>query len=116
MYYSYGLHHREWTRLKESVIRGYHSNDLKLTYKQKWFLFEKLLQGKYNHMYEREPLDLENMKINDYVHHNEFGRGKVIKIFSNGLYTVKFEKKELPVMCDGLYVVAYSKKTKITKI
>jgi len=122
MYKPYGIHKKEWKKMKDLVINySYGSKDIKehfsLESKQVWFLFDKLLQGKYNHLYERESMKEEDIKKGQYVYCEELGRGEIVRIYDYNLMAVKFESKELPVMCSQSGHTVYdNKKRKITKL
>ena len=68
--------------------------------KRVWFLYDILLQEKYNHLYKREKL--VNPQVGDFVYcdYEGFGRGTIVEMFSGGLMHVKFNSRTLPTMCN----------------
>ena len=122
MYISYGIHKREWNKYKSLVIKnGYDNLELKrvfeLNEKQLWFLFTKLLQDKYNHLYLRAIMKKEDLRHGQYVYCDELGNGIITKLYEDSdLMLVKFESKDLNVMCNkNGYTVYDEKRRKITK-
>jgi len=124
MYKDYGLTNREWSKIKEEVIdKELKSVQVKKKYnldsKQIWFLYNKLLQEKYNHLYKRDKL--VNPKVGDFVYcdYDGFGRG-VIHSFSldKSIMIVKFDKRELTTFCDSKLMVTVfdNVKRKITRV
>lgn len=122
MYKQYGVHKKIWNKYKALVEnKNFDNIDLKknfdLSSKQIWFLFDKLLQGKYNHLYKRDLMNRDKLRLNDYVHCKEYGRGKITYLFENDFMLVKFESKKLPIMCNkGGYTVHDNQKRIITKL
>lgn len=123
MYKDYGLSKREWTKIKEDII----SNELNniqvkkkydLNHNQVQFLYDKLLQEKYNHLYKREKL--VNPQKGDFVYcdYEGFGRGVIAELHSGDLMSVKFDKRGLNTMCssDSMVTVFDDLKRKITRI
>ena len=84
---------------------------------QIWFLFDKLLMGKYDYLYCRNKINKSDLQIGLYVHCEDFGRGKIVKLYSENLMSVHFDNHKLPCMCsqDG-YTVFDNKKRKITRL
>ncbi len=122
MYESYGIHKKEWNKYKKLVEENCMSSKAlsikyNLTSVQLWFLFEKLLQGKFEILYEREKLTKECLRVGLYVSCKEYGRGKIISLNSNNLMVVHFNSRKLPTMCsqDG-YTVHDETKRKITRV
>ena len=122
MYTPYWIHKKEWNKYKELVEKkGYTNKMLKiefgLTDTQIWFLFDKLLMGKYDYLYCRSKINKSDLQIGLYVHCEDFGRGKIVKLYSENLMSVHFDNHKLPCMCsqDG-YTVFDNKKRKITRL
>lgn len=120
----YGLTKLEWNRIKDNVIDSEMSSTqvkskYELNSKQIWFLYDKLLQEKYNHLYKREKL--VDPKVDDFVYcdYDGFGRG-VIKSFSldESIMVIKFDKRELTTFCDSNLMVTIfdGAKLKITRL
>lgn len=121
---SYGLTHREWKPIKEAVI----SDNIKseavskkynLNSEQIWFLYDILLQEKYNHLYKREKL--VNPKVGDYVYCDSegFGRGKIMTIKPNdNMMFIKFDNRELQSLCSTIDMVTIHDevKRKVTRL
>lgn len=103
----YGIHRSKWLKIKEDVI----SNSLKsqivknkheLSDEQVWYLYDRLLQEKYNKLYKRPPIDSIQLNMYVYCDYEGFGRGSVVKIFKDEeLMLVKFDKIDLPTMCSS---------------
>ena len=95
------------------MIETYGLND-----KQIWFLYDKLLQEKYNHLYKRDKL--VNPKVGDYVYcdYEGFGRGTITKMFDESLMLIKFDNRALPTMCSSssMTTVHDDVKRKITRL
>lgn len=58
MYEPYGIHKKVWDKYKKLVeTKGYTNKMLKIEFglndTQIWFLFDKLLMGKYDYLYNR---------------------------------------------------------------
>ena len=122
MYTPYGIHKKVWDKYKKLVeIKGYTSKMLKIEFGlndiQIWFLFDKLLMGKYDYLYNRNKINKSDLQIGLYVHCEDFGRGKIVKLYSENLMSVHFDNHKLPCMCsqDG-YTVFDNKKRKITRL
>ena len=122
MYEPYGIHKRVWDKYKKLVeTKGYTNKMLKiefgLTDTQIWFLFDKLLMSKYDYLYCRNKINKSDLQIGLYVHCEDFGRGKIVKLYSENLMSVHFDNHKLPCMCsqDG-YTVFDNKKRKITRL
>jgi len=124
MYKDYGLTKKEWSEIKNEVIKDNRTSSFmigkhQLGRKQTWFLYDILLQEKYNHLYKREKL--VNPKVGDFVYcdYEGFGRGEIKKIIhcSNTMF-IKFDKRELATFCDSIhmYTVLDDVKRKITRI
>jgi len=102
---SYGITKTEWREIKYDVqISKLKSEQVekiyKLDSKQLWFLYDILLQEKYNHLYKRDKL--VNPKVNDFVYCDSVGYGRgVIKSFSldRTLMMIKFDSRELCTTC-----------------
>ncbi len=110
---SYNISKVEWNNIKKEVIANQIKSDEaiikydferedKLCSKRVWFLYDVLLQEKYNHLYKRDKL--VNPKVGDlvYCEYDGFGRG-VVKSFSldKTIMVVKFDKKSLTTFCDA---------------
>ena len=122
MYTPYGIHKKEWNKYKELVEKkGYTNKMLKIEFGLNdihiWFLFDKLLMGKYDYLYSRNKINKSDLQIGLYVHCEDFGRGKIVKLYSENLMSVHFDNHKLPCMCsqDG-YTVFDNKKRKITRL
>jgi len=124
MHKVYELSKSTWNTLKNDVVNNSLSSvqmDKKyiLSSKQIWFLYDVLLQEKYNHLYKREKL--VNPKVGDFVYcdYEGFGRG-TIKSFSldNTIMVVKFDKRDLTTFCDSKLMVTIfdDAKRKITRL
>lgn len=120
---SYGISKVMWREIKERVISLKLSSNkvqdyYELDSKQVWFLYDKLLQEKYNHLYKREKL--VNPKVGDYVYcdYEGFGRGTIELMFSDNLMLVRFDDRGLPTMCnsDSMVTVHDEVKRKITRL
>ena len=132
---SYGITKKDWYKIRDDVkANNINSVDVSVKYNFKldkdgkidlrlqcnrlWFLYDKLLQEKYNHLYKRDKL--VNPKVGDYVYcdYEGFGRGTITKMFEDGLMLVKFDKRKLPTMCDSKSCVTVHDdiKRKISKI
>ncbi len=107
MYKDYGLDKREWNKIKDSVINKHPTSiqikkEFGLSSIQVWFLFDKLLQEKYNHLYKRDKL--VDPKVGDFIYcdYEGFGRG-VVHSFSldETIMIVKFDKRPLNTFCDA---------------
>jgi len=104
MYKDYGLSKKEWRDIKEDVLSNeMKSSDVKKKYdldeKQTWFLYDRLLQEKYNHLYKREKL--VDPQVGDFVYcdFDGFGKGKIVSISKEETYMdVKFEKRPYNTM------------------
>ena len=83
-----------------------------------WFLYDVLLQEKYNHLYKREKLT--SAVLNDFVYcdYDGFGRGEIVAIYSDNLMAVKFKARKLNTMCSSstFTTVHDGIKRKITKL
>lgn len=122
-YVSYDKTKLQWKEIQEDV-KNNEINSLdaikkyKLSSEQLWFLYDKLLQEKYNHLYKREKL--VNPKVNDFVYcdYDGFGRGTIVKMFEDNLMLVEFDKRDLPTMCDSkLCITVHDEvKRKITRL
>lgn len=107
MFKDYGLHRSKWVEIKEDVM----ANQLKskeviekydLDSKQVWFLYDKLLQEKYNHLHKRDKL--VDPKVGDFVYCDTdgFGRGVVYSFsLDETIMIVKFDKRPLNTFCDA---------------
>ncbi len=121
MFVTYRIHKREWNKYKRLVQeKGYDNlrliKDFSLNEKQIWFLFTKLLQDKYNNLYLRNRMEKEDIRLNQYVYCEELGNGIITKIFQEDFMLVKFDSKDLPVMCSVKgYTVYDDKRRKISK-
>ena len=121
MFYTYGIHKKIWNKYKRLVIeKGYNNLDLikeyELNDKQMWFLFTKLLQNKYNHLYLRKSMEAEDIKKGQYVYNEEYGNGEIVQVLENDLMLVKFDSRELKTMCSQKgYTLHDDKKRKVTK-
>ena len=121
MYKVYGIHKSNWNKYKKLVIESNYDNielykEFRLDEKQIWFLFTKLLQEKYDHLYLRATMKKEDIGVGQYVYCKEYGNGEIIKLFEYELMFVKFEDKKLPVMCSQKgYTVHDDTKRKLTK-
>ena len=127
---SYGITKIEWNSIKKSVVDkqiksdkaikefNLDREDKELCSKRVWFLYDKLLQEKYNHLYTREKLI--NPKIDDFIYcdYEAFGRGTVVKLFEDDLMLVKFDKRDLNTMCSSklLITVHDDIKRRITRL
>ena len=106
MYKEYGIDKSKWSEIRDRVIKNeLTSNQIikeyELSSKQIWFLYDRLLQEKYNHLYKREKL--VNPKVNDYVYCNYdgFGRGTIDSFSKDGnIMIVKFDSRSLKTFCD----------------
>ena len=124
MYKDYGIDKREWNTIKEDVINNELKNKdvinkYRLDSEQVWFLYDKLLQEKYNHLYKREKL--VNPKLNDYVYceYKDFGRGEIISIsIDKTIMIIKFNNRELQTMCSAIDMITIHDgvKRKITRL
>lgn len=121
MFYTYGIHKKEWNKYKRLVQdKGYDnielSKEFQLDERQLWFLFTKLLQDKYNHLYLRNTMNKEDIRQGQYVHCKELGNGEITQVMEFDFMLVKFESKDLPVMCSQKgYTIYDDVKRKITK-
>ena len=122
MYEPYGIHKKVWDKYKKLVeTKGYTNKMLKIEFglndTQIWFLFDKLLMSKYDYLYNRTKINKSDLQIGLYVHCEDFGRGKIVKLYSDNLMSVHFDNHKLPCMCsqDG-YTVFDNKKRKITRL
>ena len=104
--------------LNETIIDGLVSRDEDLCKKRVWFLYDILLQEKYNHLYKREKLT--NPKVDDFVYadYDGFGRGIITKLFNDGLMLVKFDKRNLPTRCSSVSMITVHDdlKRKLTRL
>lgn len=123
LYTPYGIHTRKWKKYKNLVIKkNLTSKHLKekfdLSNKQVWFLYDKLLRREYDSLYEREEVQKEDIKIGDYVHCKEYGKGYIASISEMyDLMAVKFENKKHPISCStNGYTVHDEIKRKVTKL
>ena len=123
MYKNYGLNNREWNIIKDKVVKNRLTSiqikkEFNLSSKQIWFLFDKLLQEKYNHLYKRDKL--VDPKAGDFVYccSDGFGRGTIDKLLNDGLMLVKFNKRELPTLCssESMTTLHDEVKRKVTKL
>ena len=124
-FYAYGIHRRQWKVIKEEVLsENLTSVEIAKRYeldeRQKWFLFDNLLQGKYNNLYKRDPLTKNDIKIGQYVYCDQegFGRGSIVGVFDFNKMLVKFDNREFSTMCDSEKMVTIhdDKKRKLTKL
>ena len=107
MYKDYGLDKNEWSKIKEEVIsKELKSSQVKKKYGldpiQIWFLYDKLLQEKFSHLYKREKL--VDPKVGDFVYCDAYGFGRgVVHSFSldETIVIVKFDKRPLNTFCDA---------------
>lgn len=123
MYTPYGIHKSIWNKYKSLIENNSYTSimikkEFNLNDVQIWFLFDKLLQCKYDDRYKRMELVKEKLRVDDYVYCKEYGRGVITFICLNDeLMTVKFENKELPVMCSvNGYTVNDNIKRKVTRL
>lgn len=104
---SYDIDKAKWKEIKDAVVKDnltsqQASKRFDLNQKQLWFLYDVLLQEKYNSLYEREKL--VNPKVGDYVYCDAegFGRGEVTRLCKyENIIEVKFVKRELPILCNS---------------
>lgn len=136
---SYGISKVRWRVMKEEVIRheldslmavfvfdllktevnGEIVFDEELCAKRIWFLYDILLQEKYNHLYKREKL--VNPKVGDYVYCDAkgYGRGQITSFsLDKTLMTIEFDKRTFGTFCDAksLTVNIDNEKVKITRL
>ena len=124
MYKDYDISKSKWWEIKNRVIDfGLNSKEIiklfNLNSKQVWFLYDKLLQEKYNHLYTREKL--VNPRVNDYVYCNYdgFGRGKILTVHkSRDIFFVKFNNRTHQTICSlsNLVTINDEVKRKITRL
>jgi len=119
----YDITKHKWRSIKNEVIKHkLTSKEVTAKYeldtKQLRFLYDRLLQEKYNDLYIREKLI--NPKENDYVYCNydNFRRGKILKLLSSDLMLVKFDIRELNTMCSSKHMTTVHDdiKRKITRL
>lgn len=119
----YGIKKAEWRKLKSEVLQfGFTSDDMKKNFGlndiQVWFLFDRLLQKKYNNLYIRN--EISNPKVGDYVYcdFDGFGRGVIVELNSENIMSVKFENRDLNTMCSSkdMITIFDEVKRKITKL
>ena len=124
-FYAYGIHRRQWKVIREEVLNEQFNADevikrYELDERQKWFLFDNLLQGKYNHLYKRDKLEPTDIRIGQYVYcdYPEFGRGSIVGVFDFNKMMVKFDDRDLSTMCDSekMITVHDDIKRKITRL
>ena len=132
-YTAYGIHRATWKQIKSAVeVRGLNSLAVQKEYEldkiQTWFLFDKLLRGEFNHLYKREKLTPDDIKIGQFVYcdYPEYGRGEIVTIFHRDdempkaakLMEVKFVNRKYPTMCDyeKMVTVHDNIKRKVTKL
>ena len=136
---SYGISKVRWKDIKERVIASdmdsesaikrfmlYHTIkdgilvlDEDLCKKRLWFLYDILLQEKYNHLYKRDKL--VNPKEGDFVYcdYEGFGRGEIVNICeTENIMAVKFKERNFPTLCSSVDMVTIHDniKRKITKL
>ena len=71
MYEPYGIHKRVWDKYKKLVeTKGYTNKLLKIEFGlndiQIWFLFDKLLMGKYDYLYCRNKIN-KRMRLRTWI-------------------------------------------------
>ena len=93
--------------------------DEALCKKRLWFLYDILLQEKYNHLYKREKL--VNPQVGDFVYcdYEGFGRGEIVNICeTENIMAVKFKERNFPTLCSSVDMVTIHDniKRKITKL
>ena len=136
---SYGISKVQWNTIKKEVIK-YELDSVRaiekfnlydivndgridwnedLCKKRVWFLYDILLQEKYNHLYKREKL--VNPKVGDFVYadYEGFGRGEIVNICdTEKIMAVKFKKRNFPLLCSSVDMVTIHDniKRKITKL
>ena len=132
-YEAYGLRRSTWREIKNRVIDSQlTTNQIKkefdLNAVQVWFLFEKLLQNEFNHLYKRDLLSDDDIKVGQFVYCDfpQFRRGEIVTIFQRDedmpkaakLMEVKFVGRDYPTMCDydKKVTVHDGTKRKITKL
>jgi len=121
---SYGISKVQWNIIKKEAVDNQRNSEwMKDVYdldpKQTWFLYDILLQEKYNHLYKREKL--VNPKVGDFVYANYdgFGRGEIVNICeTENIMAVKFKERNFPTLCSSVDVVTIHDniKRKITKL
>ncbi len=134
---TYGINKIEWKKIKEDVLSNelnskvvsskykflYNSttkeDDSFLENKRLWFLYDTLLQEKYNHLYKREKL--VNPQACDFVYcdYPDFGRGMIRHFSLDGsIMVIKFDKRPLNTFCDAKLMCTNfdDVKRKITKL
>ncbi len=132
-YINYGIHKATWKNIQNEVEeKGKTSREIKKEFDldsvQVWFLFDKLLRGEYSHLYKRDPLTREDIKVGQFVFcdYPEYGRGEIIAVFERPLempkaaklMDVKFESRSYSTFCDyeKMTTVHDNTKRKITKL
>jgi hypothetical protein len=106
-------------KLYDTIKDGKIALDEALCKKRVWFLYDILLQERYNHLYKREKL--VNPKVGDYVYcnHEGFGRGEIMTIKpSDKIMFIRFGKRKHQSLCSSVDMVTIHDevKRKITRI
>ena len=118
-FYAYGIHRRQWKVIKEEVVNEQlSSKDIAKRYeldeRQVWFLFEKLLNGDFNHLYKRQSLTKDDIKQGQYVFcdYPEYGKGEIVGVLDFNKMLVKFDDRVHSVMCDSDLMITIHDKIK----
>ncbi len=128
---NYKLSKLEWSKISKDVRENnlsskevtekynlIDSEDEILVYRRLWFLYDVLLQEKYNNLYKRRVINDVKEGMNIYCDYIGYGKGKIVKLLSNNLMIVKFEKREINTMCSSKLLITThdSIKRKITRL
>ena len=128
---NYKLSKVEWSRISKDVkeheltstqvTKKYKLEDEEdniLVYRRLWFLYDVLLQEKYNHLYKRRNISKAVEGMNVYCDYNGYGRGAIVKLLSGNMMLVKFKSRELNTICSSRLMITIHDdiKRKITRL
>ncbi len=123
MYKSYGIIKKRWNVIRDDVLKNKLTNKqvvkkYELTSEQVWFLYDKLLQEKYNNLYTREKIEEVKIGLSVYCNYDGYGRGKIVKLLSGDMMLVKFTSRDLNTMCSSkhLHTIHDEIKRKVTRL
>ena len=121
---SYDLTKLQWRKIKKDTLTNNLRSEVvrkkyQLSDKQVWFLYDRLLQEKYNNLYLRKKLIEPREKDYVYCNYDGYGRGTITRIHvKEKLMLVKFIKRDLPTMCSSINMCTVHDeiKRKITRL
>lgn len=124
MYKDYEISKPLWRKIKEDVLKNSLDSEIvknkyNLNKKQIWFLYDRLLQERYNHLYKRDKI--VDPKVGDYVYcdYDGFGKGEIKQFsFDKTIMMIKFDDRHLETFCDAkaMCTIFDGIKRKITRL